>query len=125
MVQRSDPSADTFVTTDASCIRLGSVLTQKSVQGKKWWLHSHPVPHHIQRENTPRLRDAGMRVGDEPFRKFIWGRKFILRSDHKPLAKLLTTEGLSRASARIARLSKIAGFCILSAICSRCPKSNS
>lgn len=43
--------------------------------------------------------------GLEHFRKFLWGKKFLVRFDHKPLTKLLTTEGLYKATARIARLS--------------------
>lgn len=41
----------------------------------------------------------------EHFRVFVWGKECLIRSDHKPLVCLLTTEGMLKASARIARLS--------------------
>lgn len=41
----------------------------------------------------------------EHFRVFIWGKECIVKCDHKPLVRLLATEGVLKASARIARMS--------------------
>lgn len=107
ILQGFNPTADTFITTDASGSGLGSVLSQKSVQGKEVIIafvsrSLSPMEEKysvIEREKLACVWAMGH------FRAFIWGRKFTLWSDHKPLTKLLTTEGLSRESARIARFS--------------------
>lgn len=44
-------------------------------------------------------------MGTRSFQSFHWGKPVVLQSDHKPLIKLLSTEGVSSASARLARLS--------------------
>ena len=40
--------------------------------------------------------------GLDHFRQFIWGHNIILRTDHKPLTKVLTTKGLCNTSPRLA-----------------------
>lgn len=40
----------------------------------------------------------------EKCRQFVWGTKFILRTDHKPLLKVLTSEGVLKATPRIAKM---------------------
>jgi len=46
----------------------------------------------------------------EKWRTYVWGRKFILRTDHSPLTTLLSSYGLGRAGMRIAHWSA----CLLS-----------
>ncbi len=41
----------------------------------------------------------------ETWRTYLWGKRFILRTDHQGLTTLLTTKGLNRAGLRIARWS--------------------
>ncbi|XP_057698600.1 uncharacterized protein K02A2.6-like [Corythoichthys intestinalis] len=41
----------------------------------------------------------------EKWRTYLWGRRFVLRTDHQALTTLLTSKGSSRAGLRIARWS--------------------
>lgn len=41
----------------------------------------------------------------EKFQQFIWGTRFTLRTDRKPLLKILTPEGILKATPRLARMS--------------------
>lgn len=106
-VQGFNPSADTFVTTDASGTGLGGVLSQISEQGVEVVIAftSRSLSPCEEKYSVIERETLACVWALEHFRKFIWGKKFVLRSDHKPITKLLTTEGLCRASARIARLS--------------------
>ncbi|KAJ1178420.1 hypothetical protein NDU88_003666 [Pleurodeles waltl] len=41
----------------------------------------------------------------EKFRHYLWGSDFVLRMDHKPLVKVLTSQGFTKATPHIAKLS--------------------
>ncbi|WP_406707145.1 Ty3/Gypsy family RNase HI domain-containing protein, partial [Sodalis sp.] len=90
-----------LLTTDASEKALGAVLSQESGTGDR------PVAF-----ASRQLTDAESRYSAlerellaivwavEHFRPYVFGRKFTLRTDHKPL---LWTDGLKESSARVGR----------------------
>lgn len=52
-----------------------------------------------------------MCMGAEHFRSFLWGTKFIIKTDQKPLVHMLAPGGGRTMSARLARLvSKLQNF---------------
>ncbi|GFO12712.1 integrase core domain protein [Plakobranchus ocellatus] len=99
-----DPNAPTFVTTDASDVGLGAVLSQTQ-QG-----HEVPIAH-ISHTLQPRERSYAPNEKEalacvwacETWEKYLLGRHFTLRTDHSSLASLLRSTTDSRKSAKFTR----------------------
>ncbi|KAJ1081874.1 hypothetical protein NDU88_002047 [Pleurodeles waltl] len=102
-----DPKCKAIVTTDASNKGLGAVLTQCDDGNKEW------VVAFASRSLTPAEEKYSVIEREtlacvwalNHFRQFVWGLHVLLRSDHKPLTKVLTTTGLLNASPRLSRMS--------------------
>lgn len=101
-----NPNLPTIVTTDASDYGLGAVLTQ--VKG------GHEVPiAFASRSLSPAERKYS--TGEKEalacvwacnkWYTYLWGRHFVLRTDHQALVTMLSTRGPSRQTMRIARWS--------------------
>ncbi|KAJ8000091.1 hypothetical protein DPEC_G00201250 [Dallia pectoralis] len=102
-----DPDLPTYVTTDASDYGLGGVLSQ---------LHSDNTERVVafasrtfspaERKYSTVEREALACVwAVERWRTYLWGRHFVLRTDHQALTTLLTSKGIGRAGMRVARWS--------------------
>ncbi|GFO00984.1 integrase core domain protein [Plakobranchus ocellatus] len=99
-----DPNAPIFVTTDASDVGLGAVLSQ-SQQG-----HEAPIAH-ISHTLQPRERTYAAKKKEAltcvlacyTWEKYLLGRYFTLKTDHSSLASLLRSTADSRKSAKFTR----------------------
>ena len=97
-----DPSAELLLTTDASSVGVGAVLEIRTPEGVNCpRILTKPECHYAQIE-----REAlGIIFGVQKFRQYLLGRRFTLRTDHRPLVTLFAeNHGVPQlASARIKR----------------------
>ena len=90
------------LTTDASQLAAGAVLSQGTPEGER------PVAYASRKFIPAETRYSAIERellaivwGVEHFRPYLWGRKFTVRTDHKPL---LWVDKLKESSARVTRL---------------------
>lgn len=107
-----DPSAKTILTTDASDVGIGAVLSQ--VQRNKEVpiaFASHTLSP-TERNYATNEREAWAAIwAMEHFEKFLLGRRFTLRTDHQALKSLLITQTSRRTSAKFTRwIERLAPF---------------
>lgn len=99
-----DPSLTTRVTTDASDVGVGAVLSQLHPQGERVVSFASCSLTPAQRRYSVTEREALACVwAVEKWRKYLWGKPFCLRVDHAALRTLMTSPGVGRAGLRIAR----------------------
>ena len=98
--------AQTTVISDASPIGLGAVLLQKQSNGQ-----NKPVAYGsrsltaTERRYSQIEREAlGCVWAVEHFRTYLWGSKFVLQTDHKPLIYMFNPEKATMLPPRIQRL---------------------
>ncbi|XP_018346784.1 PREDICTED: uncharacterized protein K02A2.6-like [Trachymyrmex septentrionalis] len=108
LLEHFDPSKTLIVVADTCSTGIGGVLLQRDAYG-----HERAV-YHISQSLTDSQRNysqlekeaLALVTAVERFHKFVWGRKFILQTDHKPLVALLQSEdtkGLKPTTARLKR----------------------
>ena len=99
-----DPTLPTRVTTDASDVGLGAVLSQAHPEGERVVSFASCSLTSAQRRYNVTEREALACVwAVEKWRKYLWGRPFCLRVDHAALQTLMTSPGVGRAGLRVAR----------------------
>ena len=109
LLEHYDPTKKLVVAADACQTGIGGVLIQRDLNG-----YEHAVYHISQsltetQKNYSQIEKEALALvtAVERFHKFVWGRHFILQTDHKPLVALLQTEntkGLkSTTAARLKR----------------------
>ncbi|KAL1122643.1 hypothetical protein AAG570_002970 [Ranatra chinensis] len=89
------------ITTDASQVALGAILTHVDFEGDR------PVAH-VSKMLTPAESRysaiervlLGVVWAVEHFRPYVWGRQFTIKPDHKPM---VWVEGLKETSVRVTR----------------------
>lgn len=102
-----NPNSECLLTTDASDKGLGAVLSQKDSYGKEkivLFASRALSPAEIRYPIIEREALA-CAWALEHFRSFVWGKTVTIRTDHRPLVKILSAEGIVGASARLARIS--------------------
>ncbi|MCP4343164.1 MAG: DDE-type integrase/transposase/recombinase, partial [Desulfobulbaceae bacterium] len=99
-----EPSRLTYLTTDASQVGLGALLSQV-VDGKERPVSfAHKTLNEAQRNySTPEREALAVVWATEHFEKFLLGRRFTLRTDQISLKTLMTQFADTRTSKRIAR----------------------
>ena len=101
-----DPEAPTIVTTDASGIALGAVLSQMSNGIEKPVAYASKTLSMTERKYSTGEREALACIfACEHWHVFLFGRKFTLRTDHQALTTLLETTGSGHKPLRIYRWS--------------------
>ncbi|XP_069055957.1 arylsulfatase G isoform X1 [Pleurodeles waltl] len=102
-----DPKCKSIVTTDASNKGLGAVLTQCDDENNEWVVAfaSRSLTPAEERYSVIERETLACVWALNHFRQFVWGLHVLLRSDHKPLTRVLTTAGLQNASPRLSRMS--------------------
>ena len=97
-----DLSRPFCLTTDASQVAAGAVLSQLTEDG------DHPIAYASFKFTETETRYSAierellaMVRGVEQFRPYLWGTEFVIRTDHKPL---LWVETLKESSARVTKL---------------------
>ncbi|KAJ8335337.1 hypothetical protein SKAU_G00386790 [Synaphobranchus kaupii] len=102
-----DPSKSTIVSTDASDYGVGAVLTQLDSNGAEQTVAfaSRSLSDAERKYSIVEKEALACVWAAEKWRTWLWGRRFLLRTDHQALTTLLTTKGNNRAGLRIARWS--------------------
>ncbi|KAL1129493.1 hypothetical protein AAG570_012438 [Ranatra chinensis] len=89
------------ITTDASQVAVGAVLSQVDSGGDRPVAYaSKKLTPAESRYNAIERELLGVVWAVEHFRPYVWGRQFQIKTDHKPL---VWVEGLKETSARITR----------------------
>ena len=98
-----DPKLETKISTDASKSVLGASLQQK--HGDNWHIvafASRAMTQAIQNYCQIEKETLSVVFGCEKFNQFVYGRKFKVENDHKPL-KAIFSKPISRAPPRTQR----------------------
>ena len=99
-----DPTLQTYVTTDASDVGLGAVLSQLHPEGERVVAFASSTLSAAQRKYSVTDREGLACVwACQKWHIYLWGRAFVLRTDHAALRSLLTAKGIGRASMRMSR----------------------
>ena len=89
-----DPARETIVTTDASQGAIGAVLSQRTDDGEKPIAYAHRTLTAAQSAYSATEREALACVwATEYWEYYLYGRPFVLRTDHAALTTLLTCKG--------------------------------
>lgn len=85
-----DPNKPLIVTCDASARGVGGVLAQPGAQGERPIAYASRTLTIAEKNYSQIHREAlAIIFSVRKFHQYIYGRKFILRTDHKPLVSIL------------------------------------
>lgn len=102
VLQYPDFTKPFVLTTDASCVALGAVLSQGTIgQGKPIAYASRTLNDHEKRNYSTIERELlGIVWAVKHFRPFLFGRRFQIVTDHKPLIWLFSLKDPSSKMTR-------------------------
>ena len=99
-----DPELQTVVTSDASDVGLGAVLSQIHPDGERVIAFASATLSPAQRRYSVTEREAlAVKWSVEHWHKYLFGTRFTLRTDHQALQSLLSSKGIGRAGMRMSR----------------------
>lgn len=112
LLEHYDPSKTLIVAADACITGIGAVLLQRDSHG-----HERAIYHMAQsltdaQRNYSQLEKEALALvtAVERFHRFVWGRRFTLQTDHKPLVALLQIENTKGLKPTTAARLKIGGL---------------
>nr|CAD2155561.1 unnamed protein product [Meloidogyne enterolobii] len=87
MLTHFDPELEIIVTADASNYGVGAVISHKFPNGKEKVIEYASKSLNDAEKNYSQIEKEGLALvfAVQKFHKMLFGRKFILRTDHKPL----------------------------------------
>lgn len=90
-----------ILTTDASTSGLGAILSQNiNCEERPVAFASRTINKHEANYSITHLEGLGVIYGIKKFKHYLWGRKFIVRTDHMSLLKVFESTELSGRVAR-------------------------
>ncbi|XP_043234726.1 uncharacterized protein K02A2.6-like [Amphibalanus amphitrite] len=99
-----DPSLPTVVTTDASDVGLGAYISQFKGREERVVAYASRSLSAAERSYSTVEKEALCCVwAVEKWHTFLWGRRFLLRTDNQALCTIFGPKGSTRAGRRIAR----------------------
>ncbi|RLU19986.1 hypothetical protein DMN91_008545 [Ooceraea biroi] len=103
-----DPKQTLIVAADASSVGIGGALLQRAPDGKvKAVFHMSKALTETQQKYSQIEKEAlALITAVERFRKFAYGRHFVLQTDHRPLLALFRTSNTKGLDTRTANRSK-------------------
>lgn len=101
-----EQQALSILTTDASEQGLGAVLMQQGDDGELTTISfaSRSLAPNEEKFSVVEKEMLAAVWAMAKFRQFLWGSRFLLRMDHKPLVKVLTSSEHANATPRIAQM---------------------
>lgn len=107
-----DHEKEIVVSTDASNVGVGATLLPKHSDGERPVAFASSALNETQQRYSTGEKEALACVfAIERWHVFLYGRKFILRTDHQALVTLFGAKGTGRASLRIARwIERLRGY---------------
>ena len=94
-----DPKEEIILNVDASSYALGAVILQKD---KPIAYASRALNATLQRYSVIEKKSLALVFGTQKFHQYLYGRSFIVESDHKPLEHIFR-KPLSECPPRLAR----------------------
>nr|CAD2196849.1 unnamed protein product [Meloidogyne enterolobii] len=104
MLTHFDPELEIIVTADASNYGVGAVISHKFPNGKEKVIEYASKSLNDAEKNYSQIEKEGLALvfAVQKFHKMLFGRKFILRTDHKPLLAIFgKNKGIKVFSASI------------------------
>ena len=99
-----DPTLPTVVTTDASDVGIGGVLSQVHPEGERVVSFASAALSSAQQKHCATEKESlAAHWAIEHWHRYLFGIHFTLRTDHQALLRLLTSRGVGRAGMRISR----------------------
>lgn len=97
-----DPTLPLILTCNASPRDLGAVISQPYAEGEKPVAFASARLTNAQKNYSQIDKEAAIIFGVTKFYDYIFARKFILRTDNKPLSRILSPEeGIPRMASRL------------------------
>lgn len=106
VIHMFDPELPVVVTTDASNTGLGAVLQQQAGKELRTVAFASRSLTSAERKYSAGEKEAlACLFACEHWHVYLWGRRFLLRTDHQALVTLMSSGGAGRRPLRIARWS--------------------
>ena len=99
-----NPQEKSVLTTDASAKGLGAVLRQGVGESERTILFlSRSLREPEQRYSVIEREALAVYWAVKKLKRFLWGGRFVVRTDHKPLCDIFKKKGLDKISGRITK----------------------
>ena len=96
LLAHCDPQKENILTVDASATGVGAVISHKLAEGDRPIAYASRTPNHAeQRYSSIERERLAIIFGIGKFHQYLYARKFILVTDHKPLTWIFSpTKGI-------------------------------